>query len=1164
MTDGNGGSDTIIVTVNVRDINTASPVFTEGDSSTRSIPENTGPNVNVGAPVTATDADGTTLSYTMRHLDLGFFDPDVFTIDSATGQIKTKLPLDFETKRSYRVSVTVWDGDHTLPLVRTDRIFININISNVNEAPIIKQGSSATFSVNENTAADTNIGSPFTASDEDGDDISWSLDGTDKDSFNIDENTGQVKTSDALDYETKRSYSMKVVASDGNNGTDSLDLTITLNDLFENPLLVNRTPHIAWKIISETGVSNEAEITEAHLAAIQRLLINRTSLSSLMEDDFDGLSGLTKLFLWNNELTSLPENIFDGLSNLELLDLSSNRLTSLPENIFDGLSNLDHLEIYGNELSSLSAEIFDGLSSLNYLDMSYIDVTSLPDGIFIGLTALETLDLNGNGVRDSEGNKDVHIPVRLVKDGTGVKVQIPIGAPYDVSVPVTITNGSLSDSATSITVSAGTVESSTVSVTRTVGTTEPVTANIGTFSSLPSGHSGYKFVNGLDSAVTIIPRNAANAAPIFTDGTETARTIAENTAADTNIGTPIAATDANSDTLTYTLTGTDAASFDIVSTTGQLKTEAALDFETKTLYTVTITVSDGNGGLDSITVTINVTDITVNNVPTFTDGANTTRSVEENTAAGTNIGTAVAATDADGDTLAYTLTGTDASSFSIVSTTGQLQTSVALDYETKTSYSVTIKVTAANEGGNASIDVTINVTNIVEDTLLVGRTPAVVKGILDKANLESADSMTAEILNALDGTLDLSEKSISSLKEGDFDGLSSVKRVDLDNNSLTSLPDNVFKGLTAVTYIVLSANRISSISEDAFDGLSTLEALRLSSNSLSSLDVNVFDGLSALKDLGLGENSLSSLDEDLFEDLTSLEILRLSYNELTTLPEDIFDGLTSLKELNLPKNELTSLPSGLFDGLSSLNKIYLYLNKLTSLPDGLLEGLTSLTRFWAEDNTTDPLKFTVNLVLDGSSVKVQIPIGVPKDVDIPITITNGSLSGDVTSIRVLKGSVESEAVAVIRTAGTTGAVTADIGTLPNLTSNKNIFDGIALSKASTGLPLTVFAAGAAPAHQTPNSTALLPNFPNPFNPETWIPYQLANPADVSLTIYNIRGVVVRQIALKQQPAGFYTTRSRALHWDGRNAVGEKVAGGVYFYHFKAGEYSALRKMLILK
>ena len=102
------------------------------------------------------------------------------------------------------------------------------------------------------------------------------------------------------------------------------------------------------------------------------------------------------------------------------------------------------------------------------------------------------------------------------------------------------------------------------------------------------------------------------------------------------------------------------------------------------------------------------------------------------------------------------------------------------------------------------------------------------------------------------------------------------------------------------------------------------------------------------------------------------------------------------------------------------------------------------------------------------------------------------------------------------------------------------------------------------AAMVPDKTALLTNYPNPFNPETWIPYHLAHAADVTLTIYDTKGAVVRQLDMGHQMAGFYTDRSHAAYWDGRNESGESVTSGVYFYTLAAGDYSATRKMLILK
>ena len=98
----------------------------------------------------------------------------------------------------------------------------------------------------------------------------------------------------------------------------------------------------------------------------------------------------------------------------------------------------------------------------------------------------------------------------------------------------------------------------------------------------------------------------------------------------------------------------------------------------------------------------------------------------------------------------------------------------------------------------------------------------------------------------------------------------------------------------------------------------------------------------------------------------------------------------------------------------------------------------------------------------------------------------------------------------------------------------------------------------------PAETALLHNYPNPFNPETWIPYQLKTPAAVRIAIYNPRGVLVRELSLGYQVAGRYTSRARAAYWDGRNIVGEPVASGLYFYTLTAGDFSATRRMVILK
>ena len=238
-----------------------------------------------------------------------------------------------------------------------------------------------------------------------------------------------------------------------------------------------------------------------------------------------------------------------------------------------------------------------------------------------------------------------------------------------------------------------------------------------------------------------VEKDTRNRAPVFEDqdtetddvqNTETTRKVEENAVAvddadpdvaTDNVGRPVTANDPdpNDDQLTYTLGGTDKDSF-TVKDDGQIEVGAGtkLDYETKQTYMVTLMAEDSFGASASIVVTIMVTDMDeapeimrtpdANVAPEFAS-AMTSRTVAENMAAGEDIGNPVAANDANGDTLAYTLGGTDAASFDIDPATGQLMTLAALDYETKRTYSVT--VTASDSGGlSDSIDVTITVTDV--------------------------------------------------------------------------------------------------------------------------------------------------------------------------------------------------------------------------------------------------------------------------------------------------------------------------------------------------------------------------------------------------------------------------------------------------------------------
>ena len=228
-----------------------------------------------------------------------------------------------------------------------------------------------------------------------------------------------------------------------------------------------------------------------------------------------------------------------------------------------------------------------------------------------------------------------------------------------------------------------------------------------------------------------------NQAPVFPDDVDTTLAVAENSPARTNVGDPVTATDPDDDTLAYSLSGTDAASFEIGSSTGQIttKSDVTYDYEAKSSYSLSVTAADGRGGTVSVAVTVNLTDVEetttsgeggtapqesntepVNRAPAFDAGIVTTLAVDENSAAGTNVGSPITATDPDqGDTLVYSLSGTDAASFDIGGSTGQITTKsgVTYNYEAKSSYSLAVKVSDGN-GHTVSVAVAVSLNDLGE------------------------------------------------------------------------------------------------------------------------------------------------------------------------------------------------------------------------------------------------------------------------------------------------------------------------------------------------------------------------------------------------------------------------------------------------------------------
>ena len=1187
------------------DINNNAPVFTAGSSTTRSVAENTASGTNIGSAVSATDANNDTLTYT-----LGGTDASSFSIVSTSGQLQTSATLDYETKSSYSVSVSVSDDNGG-----SDSIPVTISVTNVNEAPSFAT-TTATRSIAENTAANTNIGAAFAATDVDANTtLAYTLGGTDASSFSIVSTSGQLQTSAALNYESKSSYSVSVSVSDGKGGSDSIAVTINVTDVNEAPVF--DADDSTTRAVAENTASGR----------------NIGAVVGATDPDSDTLT---------YSLRGPDVSLFSIVSTtgqLETdaaLDYETKSSYSVTVSVSDGKGGSDSIAVTITVTDVNEAPVFDAGDSITF---TITENTASGTAIGIPLSATDP-DNNATLIYSLSGPDASSFSIVSTTGQLQTKTALDYKTKNAYTVTVSVSDGKGGSDSIAVTINVTNVhENSTPSFTEgsrttravaentasgrnigaVVGATDPdsdtltyslrgpdvssfsiggTSGQLETYAALDyetkSSYSVTVFVSdgngGSDSIAVTITVTDVNDAPVFSDGSGTTRTLAENTVANTNIGTPVAATDAETgDTLTYSLSGPDASSFSIVSTSGQLQTYAALDYETKSSYSVTVSVSDGNGGSDSIAVTINVTD--VNDAPVFSDSS-TTRAVAENTVANTNIGTPVAATDVDtGDTLTYSLSGPDASSFSIVSISGQLQTYAALDYETKDAYTVTVSVSDSN-GRSDRITVAITVTD-ANDAPVFTDGDSTTRSVADNtasdqnigAVVEATDPDTDTLTYSLSGpdadsfsivstsgqlrtkaALNYETKDVYTLtvfvSDGnggsdsitvtinvtDADGYPLYGRTQQVQNAIVaavpgvnSANDVTAAHLAAITILNLSNKRITSLKSDDFDGLTTLVILGLYSNNLRSLPSGIFDELTALKTLGLQHNALSSLPSGIFDELTVLTYLRLSNNNISDISE--LEDLTLLISLSVGGNPISDY------------------EPLRRLQTAIQNAGNSITI--DIDMTNNPPVFT-----DGDSVTRAIAENTAAGINIGAAVSATDADSDDTLTYSL-GGTDADSFDILSDSGQLQTKDdLDYETKSSYTITVTVYDGNSGGDRITVTINVTDAVGAAPSAQgtsvIPDKTALLTNYPNPFNPETWIPYQLAKPAEVTLTIYDIRGVVVRELKLGHQAAGMYHSRSRAIHWDGRNNIGEQVATGVYFYTFKAGDFTATRKLLIRK
>ena len=349
---------------------------------------------------------------------------------------------------------------------------------------------------------------------------------------------------------------------------------------------------------------------------------------------------------------------------------------------------------------------------------------------------------------------------------------------------------------------------------------------------------------------------------------------------------------------------------------------------------------------------------------------------------------------------------------------------------------------------------------------------------------------------------------------------------------------------------------LNAINEDITDltGLehaTNLTILYIQNNAIS--DLSPIAGLIQLRELDLGVSAISNLSP--LVGLTRLGYLNLEDNSISDI--SIIAGLPQLSALNLQNNSISDIsPIVENTRISAGHEVYLKGNPLSTISINThiptLQSRGVIVEF--DDIVTRP----ADVNGDGAVNVFDLVSAVSefgKQGENLVADVNGDGTVNIFDLMVIAGMFDGAAAAPSTQPQGTFAATEVQGWLTEAKSleikDPTMKRGImALEKLLISL--------------RPTETKLLANYPNPFNPETWIPYRLAEEAFVTLTIYDGAGQVVRTINVGHQTAAAYESRSQAIHWDGRNEIGEEVASGVYFYHLSTDDFSATRKMLILK
>ncbi len=1164
------------------------PVFTDGNAITRIVPENIGVGVAIGSPVEATDADNNPLIYQLSGTDAAAFE-----IDDTSGQLKTKAALHHETKASYTVTVTVSDGS------LIDKITVIITVINIvvevptNSAPNFIDGGYTARTVAENTPGGVNIREPIAATDADNDALTYTLSGLDAASFDLAPATGQLKTLAALDYEAKRSYTVTITASDGSL-TDSITVTINVTDVDDqkSPTMTLTSLPLTEATLNgsvvtltlrnrvyETWLNNPVMVSGVAGVTVRPSNIERLSDTALTVGltfdgtDFDTNATLT-FTVKADAIANYSGPALTAIAHVTAVteSVSASSAAPLTEAILNGSVVTLTLSggIYESHYTVGNSVVVSGITgaTVNRFSVERMSNTQVNIELVFGGTDFDT---------DATLTFKVESDAVVGYKGTELIAQLPVMAVVEQKPTITayapqlLTEATLNGSVVTLTLSTGVYTQSRSDISRAAqisgiaGVTfrqSDVTRVSNTKVTIKLTFDSTDFDTNTTLTFRVAPGAivAYNGPALITEMPVTA-VVEERPTLTLLIPQPITEATLDESIILLTLNNgtyvpSNAGIENAVTVSGivgvTVKTSGV-----KRISDTEITVElafDGNFDTGAtLTFTVEADAIAAYDGPALmaqilVAGGN------ESLVASTPV--PLTETTLNGSVVTLTLTGAtyERSTFDLrdaVEVSGiDGVTFHWFDVDRASDTELTVELTFR---GNFDTDATLTFT--VEADAIAGYDgPALVSqaipvtGGKESVTVSTESPLTEATLNGSVVTLTLS----GSIYER--------SRFRIRNAVSIS-------GVDGVTVATFGIDRVSDTEiavelefKGNFDTDATL-AFTVRADALLRYDGPAL--IAQVPITGGQESVVVSTPAPLTEATLHESVATLTLS-----------GATYEQSSFKIKNAVTvSGIAGVTIGTFGVDRV----------SDTVV---TVELEYVGNIDTNKTLTFTVGtgavVSYNGPAFTAQVSVRALTESVVATTrvpLTEAILDESVV-ILTLKGAKYERSIFKIREAVTVSGIAGV--TMPwhqprrksdTALTVELAFDGTDFDTAST-LTFTVGAAaiagynGPALTARVPviaiRENALLANFPNPFNPETWIPYQLAKPTDVTITIYAIDGQVVRRLALGHQPAGIYQSRSHAAYWDGRNEFGESVASGLYFYTLTAGDFSATRKMLIRK